>query len=206
MCPSDNNIMVSWDVMPHSLASRCQCHLFDTKARSSRFLINVSTSLPNLMASHFRRLILILITVITSNTASATEVEPVALELLAGVYCALQSVVFQLVQDTLLDEGLRVVKELVARQNKDSSTGSDNSYCDSFNNESKVQVNEAATDFTDVFIIWSTTFQIYWTKTKLTSALVLIFFHTRYYGCTPIIQLDYVHDSNVFMLCWLYTF
>lgn len=52
----------------------------------------------------------------------------------------------QLVQDTLLDEGLRVVKELVASQNKDSSTGSDNSYSDSFNNENKVQVNEAATD------------------------------------------------------------
>ncbi|XP_069688586.1 NGFI-A-binding protein homolog isoform X2 [Periplaneta americana] len=46
----------------------------------------------------------------------------------------------QLVQDTLLDEGLRVVKELVASQNKDSSTGSDNSYCDSYHNENKVQV------------------------------------------------------------------
>ncbi|XP_023724637.1 NGFI-A-binding protein homolog isoform X2 [Cryptotermes secundus] len=46
----------------------------------------------------------------------------------------------QLVQDTLLDEGLRVVKELVASQNKDSSTGSDNSYCDPYCNENKVQV------------------------------------------------------------------
>ncbi|XP_021920374.1 NGFI-A-binding protein homolog isoform X5 [Zootermopsis nevadensis] len=56
------------------------------------------------------------------------------------VRCGLQRLVLQLVQDTLLDEGLRVVKELVANQNKDSSTGSDNSYCDSYNNENKVQV------------------------------------------------------------------
>jgi hypothetical protein len=81
--------------------------------------------------------------VTTSKLISVIEVKPVALELLVGVYCALQNVVLQLVQDTLLDEGLRVVKELVASQNKDSSTGSDNSYSDSFNNENKVQVNEA---------------------------------------------------------------
>jgi hypothetical protein len=78
----------------------------------------------------------------------------VALDLLASVCCALQSIVLQLVQDTLLDEGLRVVKELVASQNKDSSTGSDNSYSDSFNSENKVQVNEAATGLTaDLLII-----------------------------------------------------
>jgi len=99
------------------------------------------------MVSHFRRLILTLITVTTSKLISVIEVKPVALELLAGVCCALQNIVLQLVQDTLLDEGLRVVKELVASQNKDSSTGSDNSYSDSFNNENKVQVNEAAIDW-----------------------------------------------------------
>jgi hypothetical protein len=96
--------------------------------------------------------------VITANLIS-TKVEPVALELLAGVCCALQSIVLQLVQDTLLDEGLRVVKELVASQNKDSSTGSDNSYCDSFSSENKVQVNEAVTCLTaGLFIIWLITY------------------------------------------------
>jgi hypothetical protein len=61
----------------------------------------------------------------------------------------------QLVQDTLLDEGLRVVKELVASQNKDSSTGSDNSYCDPYGNETKVQVTEEATSLVSgVFIVW----------------------------------------------------
>jgi len=35
----------------------------------------------------------------------------------------------------------------VASQNKDSSTGSDNSYSDSFNNENKVQVNEPVIDW-----------------------------------------------------------
>ncbi|PSN41059.1 hypothetical protein C0J52_18317 [Blattella germanica] len=40
----------------------------------------------------------------------------------------------QLVQDTLLDEGLRVVKEMV---NKDAS---DNSYSENFHIENKVQV------------------------------------------------------------------
>jgi hypothetical protein len=58
----------------------------------------------------------------------------------------------QLVQDTLLDEGLRVVKELVASQNKDSSTGSDNSYCDSYSSENKVQVHKDATNFVYAFI------------------------------------------------------
>ena len=71
----------------------------------------------------------------------------------------LQNTVLQLVQDTLLDEGLRVVKELVASQNKDSSTGSDISYSDSFNNENKVQVNEGATDLAAyMYIIWLTTY------------------------------------------------
>ena len=46
--------------------------------------------------------------------------------------------VLQLVQDTLLDEGLRVVKEMVASQNKESSN---NSYDDNFHNENKVQVS-----------------------------------------------------------------
>jgi len=133
--------------MSRGLASRYECNLCNTEDRSSRFLINVSTSLPNHMASHFRRLILTLITVTTSKLISVPEVQPVALELLVGVCCALQNLVLQLVQDTLLDEGLRVVKELVASQNKDSSTGSDNSYSDSFNNENKVQVNEAAIDW-----------------------------------------------------------
>lgn len=128
------------------LVSRYQCNLCDTEDRSSRFLINVSTSLLNHTVSHFRRLILTLITVTTSKL-SVPEVQPVALELLIGVCCTLQNIVLQLVQDTLLDEGLRVVKELVASQNKDSSTGSDNSYSDSFNNENKVQVNEAAIDW-----------------------------------------------------------
>jgi hypothetical protein len=64
--------------------------------------------------------------------------------------------VLQLVQDTLLDEGLRVVKELVASQNKDSSTGSDNSYCDPYSNENKVQVTEDATSLVaDVFVWFS---------------------------------------------------
>lgn len=99
------------------------------------------------MASHFRRLTLTFITVTTSKRISVIEVKPVAQELLAGVCCALQNTVLQLVQDTLLDEGLRVVKELVASQNKDSSTGSDNSYSDSFNSENKVQVNEAVIDW-----------------------------------------------------------
>ncbi|KAJ9579203.1 hypothetical protein L9F63_024690 [Diploptera punctata] len=45
--------------------------------------------------------------------------------------------VLQLVQDTLLDEGLRVVKEMVASQNKESSN---NSYDDNFNSDNKVQV------------------------------------------------------------------
>jgi len=133
--------------MPCGLVSRYQCNLCDTKDRSSRFLINISTSLPNCMASHFRRVILTLITVTTSKLVGVIEVKPVALELLAGVCCALQNIVLQLVQDTLLDEGLRVVKELVASQNKDSSTGSDNSYSDSFNNENKVQVIEAVIDW-----------------------------------------------------------
>jgi len=133
--------------MSRALVSTYQCNLCDTEDRSSRLLINVSTSLLNHMVSHFRRLILTLITVTTPKLISVIEVKPVALELLAGVCCALQNIVLQLVQDTLLDEGLRVVKELVASQNKDSSTGSDNSYSDSFNNENKVQVNEAAIDW-----------------------------------------------------------
>jgi hypothetical protein len=72
-------------------------------------------------------------------------------DLLVAMY-ALQSLMLQLVQDTLLDEGLRVVKELVASQNKDSSTGSDSSYCDPYSNENKVQVTEDATNLVaDVF-------------------------------------------------------
>jgi hypothetical protein len=47
----------------------------------------------------------------------------------------------------------------VASQNKDSSTGSDISYSDSFNNENKVQVNEGATDLAAyMYIIWLTTY------------------------------------------------
>jgi hypothetical protein len=60
----------------------------------------------------------------------------------------------QLVQDTLLDEGLRVVKEMVASQNKDSSTGSDNSYCDSYSNENKVQVSAEIANLIDVFTVY----------------------------------------------------
>jgi hypothetical protein len=66
-------------------------------------------------------------------------VVPIAAMLAVGYVVCLM---LQLVQDTLLGEGLRVVKELVASQNKDSSTGSDNSYCDLYNNENKVQVTQ----------------------------------------------------------------
>jgi hypothetical protein len=57
-----------------------------------------------------------------------------------------------------------VVKELVASQNKDSSTGSDNSYCDSYSNENKVQVNGETTNLIDVFIACLTSTQLHlWT-------------------------------------------
>lgn len=94
------------------------------------------------------------------QAVSATEVLPLHLHFWypcgqLGAWCALQSLILQLVQDTLLDEGLRVVKELVASQNKDSSTGSDNSYCDPYCNENKVQVTEVATNLVaGVFIVW----------------------------------------------------